>query len=184
MNILIVTSLAGSWPYLPEMLEDFKGRGQLVEVFDINDFGPLGFASKLAFRVPKLRYPASIALLKRRLERFPSDFDAVNVHFADPIYSELAPALKRHGKKLITSIWGSDFLRAGSSARLDLGRTIDASDIVTTNNPEILRKMIACYPGISDRARGVPFGLRGLDVIVGLQQSEIVEVNRRKRNIH
>jgi hypothetical protein len=183
MKILIATSLAGSWPYIPEMLQEFEKRGQHVEVFDINDCGPMGFAAKVAFRVPKLRYPARIALLKRRLARFPADFDAVNIHFADPIYRDLARALKRRAKKLITSIWGSDFLRAGPSALRDLERTFDASDIVTVNNPEILRRIVTHYPGISDRARVVPFGLRSLDVIAGLQQSESQEETRKKLDI-
>src|ERR1035441_865927 len=119
MKILIVTSLVGSWPYLPEMLEELEKRGQSLEVFDINDLGPMGFAAKVAFRVQKVRYPTRGALLKRRMALIPKDFDAVNIHFAEPIYCDLARALKRHGKKLITTIWGSDFLRAGPSARRD-----------------------------------------------------------------
>lgn len=182
MKILIVTSSTG-WGLIPEMLEEFEKRGQHAGVFDINDFGPMGFAAKVAFKVPRLRYPVSIALLKRKLALFPADFDVVNIHFAEPIYRDLARALKRRGKKLITSIWGSDFLRAGPSALRDLGYTFDASDIVTSNNPEILQKMVSHYPGISDRTRVVPFGLRSLDVIAALQKSESQEETRKRLDL-
>jgi hypothetical protein len=183
MKILIVTSLAGSWPYIPEMIEEFRQRGQNVHVFDINDYRPSGIASKIAFRVPKLQYRAVLALLKGRLRRLSGDFDAVNIHFALPIYRYLAPELKRRSKKLVTSIWGSDFLRANSSALHDLWYTLNASDIVTTNNPEILERMIAYYPCISDRTRIVPFGLGSLDVIVHVQRSERLDESRRKLGI-
>jgi hypothetical protein len=179
MKILIATSSTG-WGIIPEMMEEFEKRGQHSEVFDINDLGPIGIAAKLAFRVPRLRYLASIELLKRRLACFPADFDAVNIHYADPIYGDFARALKRRGKKLVTSIWGSDFLRAGPAALRNLGRTFDASDIVTSNNPEVLQKLLAYFPGISSRARVVPFGLRSLDVIAELQLSESQEETRKK----
>jgi hypothetical protein len=182
MKILIVTSSTG-WGIIPEMVEEFQKRRHHAEVFDINDLGPMGVAAKVAFRVPRLRYSASIALLKRRLACLPADFDAVNIHYADPIYGDFARALKRRGRKLITSIWGSDFLRAGPSALRNLGRTFDASDIVTSNNPEVMQKMVAYYPGISDRARVIPFGLRSLDVIAELQQSETQEETRKKLDI-
>ncbi len=180
MKILIVTSIVGSWGYIPEMIEEFGKHGQHLEVFDSNDLGPMRFAARVTVRVEKLHYLTRVALLNRRLALLPTDYDAVNIHFADPIYSDLTRALKRRGKKLITSIWGSDFLRAGPSARRDLGRTFDASDIVTVNNPEILQKLVAHYPGISDRARVVPFGMRGLDVIAALQQSESQEEIRKR----
>lgn len=181
MKILIVTSTG--WGIIPEMVEEFEKRRHHAEVFDINDLGPMGVAAKVAFRVPRLRYSASIALLKRRLACFPADFDAVNIHYADPIYGDFARALKRRGRKLVTSIWGSEFLRAGPSSLRNLGRTFDVSDIVTSNNPEVMQKIVAHYPGISDRARIVPFGLRSLDVIAELQQSESQEETRKKLDI-
>jgi hypothetical protein len=183
MKILIATSLAGSWPYIPEMLEEFRKRGHHVEVFDITDCRPRGIRLKLAFRVPKLRNRATVAVLKKRVADLPSDFDAVNIQFADPIYRYLVPAFRRRAKKIITTIWGSDFLRAGPSALDDLGHTLNASDFVTSNNPEIMEKMVARYPGIARRARIVPFGLGSLDVIAGLQRSESLEESRRKLGI-
>jgi Glycosyl transferase 4-like len=180
MKILIATSLAGSWPYIPEMLEEFRNRGHHVEVFDITDCRPRGIASRLAFKIPKLQYRTTVAVLKERLTEFALDFDAVNIHYADPIYSYLVASLKRRGKRLVTSIWGSDFLRASSSALHNLGLTFAASDVVTSNNPEIMEKIVAHYPSISERARIVPFGLGSLDVITKLQRSESFEESRRK----
>jgi hypothetical protein len=199
MKILIVTSMTDLFPLITHLLEELERRGTRTEVFYINDLGPTGlaalkptglaelgltgFAAKVAFRVPGLRHYAMLTLLRRRLALLPMNFDAVNIHYADPIYRHLARTLKRHGKKLITTIWGSDFLRAGPSDLQDLGYTLDASDIVTLANPEILRRLIARYPGVSDRARVVRFGMKSLDVITGLQQSESREETRKKLGI-
>jgi len=62
----------------------------------------------------------------------------------------------------------------------NLGLTLDASDVVTSNNPEILEKIIAYYPSISQRSRIVPFGLGSLDVIAGVRRSESLQESRRK----
>ena len=180
MKILIVTSYSGSWPYVPELLEELKKRGGHTEVFDIDDLGPLGLAAKIAFNVPKLRYPVSVALLRRRLARLPTDFDVVNIHFVYPVYRYLASSLKRRSGKLVTTIWGSDFLRASPSDLRALGQTLSASDVVTTNNSEILQRLVAHYPEIRERVRVVRWGLRSLDVITALQCSESQEQVRRK----
>jgi hypothetical protein len=183
MKILIATSLAGAWPYIPEMIEEFRKCRQHVEVFDINDGGSMPIGAKFASKVPRLNYQVRIALLKRKLARFPVDFDAVNIHFAEPIYRDLARALKRHSKTLVTTIWGSDFLRAEPSALRALGDTLDSSDIVTSNNPEVLQKLVAHYPSISGRARIVRWGLRSLDVIAALQKSEGQDETRNKLGV-
>jgi hypothetical protein len=183
MKVLIVTSFAGSWPYIPEMLEELERCGERAQVFDIDDLGRPGLMAMVAFRVPKLRYAARLLLLKKRLTLLPGDFDVVNIHFAAPIYRDLARSLRLRGKKLITSIWGSDFLRADPSALRALGDTLDASDIVTSNNPEVLQRLVARYPSISGRTRIIRWGLRSLDVIAALQESESQDETRNKLGV-
>ena len=107
MKILLTTSVASAWPYIQEMIEELERQGVNVKVFDINDLGRPPLLTRLAFRAPALRYQASVAALKHRLSLLPNDFDVINIHFAAPMFAELTQALKRHGKALVTSIWGS-----------------------------------------------------------------------------
>lgn len=179
MKVLIATGWVGAWPYLPEMVEEFQRRGVHADVFDIGGPMPM-LAEKIAFRAPILRHSLNTGLLKRRLARFPADYDGVNIHFAAPIYRYLAQSLKRKGKRLVTSIWGSDFLRATPRALDDLDRTLSASHIVTTNNPVIRQRLLARFPEIESRLRIVPFGLRSLDIIRELMNSETREDSRRR----
>lgn len=183
MKILIATAWAGSWPYLPEMVEEFKKRGVHADVFDIEELGRLPFVAKITLLVPMLHRLTIVALLKRRLATLPTDYDGVNIHFAAPIYRRLAATLKKRGKRLVTSIWGSDFLRASPQALKDLGRTFAASDVVTTNNPEIRRRLVERFPEVEGKIRIVPFGMRSLDVILELRKTETQEDSRRRLGV-
>lgn len=183
MKILIATAWDSSWPYLPEMREEFHKLGAHTDVFDVDEIGPLPLAAKVAFRAPRLRQPVVTTLLKRRLASLPTDYDGINIHFAAPIYRHLARQLKKRGKRLVTSIWGSDFLRASPEALEDLGRTLSASDVVTTNNPEIRLRLIGRFPEIEGKLRIVPFGMRSLDVIMRLRKAEMQEDSRRRLNL-
>jgi hypothetical protein len=180
MKILIAANWEGSWPYLPEMVEEFQRLGAQADVFDINEIGPVPLAAKIAFRAPRLRQPTIAALLKRRLAAFPGGYDGVNIHFAAPIYRRLARPLKARGKRLVTSIWGSDFLRASPQSLEDLSYIFTASDVVTTNNPEIRRRLLLRFPEIDNKIRVLSFGMRSLDVIRELKKTETQEDSRRR----
>jgi hypothetical protein len=180
MKVLIATSVPRWGPYIPELIEELERFGVYTEVFDLEDLGRLGLAAKIALRIPQLRYRTTVALLKRRLAHLPTDFESVQIHFADSIYRDLAGPLRRHGKRLVTNIWGSEFLRAGPAALGALGHTLGSSDIVTIDNAAVGQMLIARYTSISDRLRIIPFGLRSLDVIARLLQSERQEESRAR----
>ena len=171
MKILIVTSVAGAWPYIPEMLAVLRSLGHQVDTFDIDDLGRPPLPLRLALRSRRLAPWARIAALKQRLSRQARDFDVVNIHYVAPIYAHLAPALKRRGRVLVASIWGSDFLRASPDALEALGRTFDSADIVTSNNPRVAEGIKAWRDGRDD-VRIVRFGLGSFDRINQLISTE------------
>lgn len=171
MKILIVTSVAGAWPYIPEMLVELRSLGHQVEIFDIDELGRPPIPLRLALRSRHLAPSARIAALKQRLLRVARDFDVVNIHYVAPIYAKLAPVLKRRGSALVASIWGSDFLRAGPEALEALGRTFDSADIVTSNNPRVAEG-IKAWRGRRDDVRVVRFGLGSFDQIDQLMSAE------------
>jgi len=185
MRVLVATSVVNSI-YTREMLQEFGLHGASIELFDIGRPALKGFWAKVAFRIPLLHDAIDAiraALLKKRLAQLPDSFDAVNIHYAEPIFRYLAPSLKRKGRKLITTIWGSDFLRAGPRDLRNLKYTLDASDIVTTNNAQILEKLVARYPGVAGRVRVVRWGLKSLDVILTLNKTESKDEMRTKLGV-
>lgn len=172
MKILLATGYAGSWPYVPEMVEEYAKRGVRTDIFDIDDCQPVRTLERLAWRFPRLRARTGVSVLRRRLAALSTDYDAVNIQFAAPVYADLLRHLRARGRKLVTSIWGSDFIRASEVDRDALGCTMRASDAITTNNPEIQNKLREQYPEVAARVRIMPLGLRSLDVIARLLKSE------------
>jgi hypothetical protein len=137
-------------------------------------------AEKCVYRVPALEPHLTRAFLKRRLARFSSNYDVINIHFVEPIYRRLLGPFRQKARKLVASIWGSEFLRATPAMLADLDRTLSASDIVTTNNPEIRQKLASRFPAIENKLRVVPFGLRSLDVITVIMSKESRNESRRR----
>lgn len=180
LKILMVAGWSGAWPYLPEMKEEFEKHGCRVDVFDIYDLGPFPFWAKAAYRIGFLRPWVERQLLKRRLAQLPTDYDGVDIHYVAPIYRHLVGELKRRGRRLVASIWGSDFLRADQGALMAVGEVFSSADSITTNNPEVLAKLKARYPEHVARMKIVPFGMRSLDVLKGLIEKEPLEAMRRR----
>ncbi len=165
MKILIATGYSGSWPYIPEMVEELRSRGVTVDIFDIDDPRPVRFIDRLAFRFVGLRARTTRSILRHRLDTMASDYDAVNIHFLHPIYADLLDKLKIRGRRFVASIWGSDFLRASEAQRAVLRGILAEADVITTNNPEIRQKLLAAFPEAEPRVRVVSFGMRSPSVI-------------------
>jgi hypothetical protein len=172
VKILIATGSSGSWPYVPEMVEELRSRGVTVDIFDIDDPHPERFIDRLTFRFVGLRARATRSILRRRLDAMASDYDAVNIHFLHPIYADLLDKLKMRGRRLVASIWGSDFLRASESQRAVLRRILAEADVITTNNREIRQKLLAAYPEVEPRIRIMSYGMRSLSIIDQILQQE------------
>jgi hypothetical protein len=183
MKILIATAWSGAWPYLPEMVAEFRRMGEQVEIFDTDDLGYPPLYIRLAMRSKRLASRSRIAALKYRLSRMPDDFDVVNIHYVSEDFAALAPSLKRRGKALISSVWGSEFLRATDAALNALSRTFDLTNIVTSNNPEVSGKMAAWRGDRKDSIRIVRFGLGSLDRIAEIMADESREETHRRSDI-
>ena len=172
MKILIATGYSGSWPYIPEMVDELRSRGVTVDIFDIDDPRPVRFIDRLAFRFAGLRARATRSILRRRLDAMATDYDAVNIHFLHPVYADLLDALKERGRRLVASVWGSDFLRASESQRAVLRGILVEADVITTNNGEIREKLLAAYPELGHRVRIMSYGMRSPSIIDQILQKE------------
>jgi hypothetical protein len=178
MKVLIVTSVSGAWPYIPEMLEEFPKVGVTSDVFDVDilyssesgkSLGPL---SMLFLKIPILRYFLKIFFLKKRIREEISSYDVINIHYVSPAYKYLIESLRKRCKLLVASIWGSDFLRADTSSLRALYDVLRLSDVITSNNPAILMKLSKYYGSFDGRYEVVRFGLKSIDKIRELQLSE------------
>jgi hypothetical protein len=113
-----------------------------------------------------------IILLKKRIRKEFSSYDVINIHSVSPIYGFLIKNLRKRCKLLIASLWGSDFLRANLFAFRALEYVLRFCDVITSNNPEVLKRVANNYGAFSERSKVVRFGLRSLDKIGELRLSE------------
>lgn len=185
MRVLFATVVSESSNYMSEMIANFRSHGIDLDIFDANeiDSPPYPMRARIGFRVPPLRECMAASLARTKLRGYRADYDAINIHFAAPIFSHIIGSLRRRSRKLVTSIWGSDFLRASPNGLEHLSHILDASDVVTTNNPEIRDKLVRRFPGVADKLRIVRFGLASVDLIPELRNIESEDDMRRRLGV-
>lgn len=174
MRVLFATVVSNSSNYISEMTANFRHHGIDLDIFDPNEISqpPYSLRARIGFRVPPLRERLAASMARTKLRAYRTDYDAVNIQFAAPIFSRITGSLRRRGRRLVTSIWGSDFLRASPIELEQLFRTLNASDVITTNNPEVRDKLVRRFPSVADRVSIVRFGLGSVDLISELRSAE------------
>lgn len=111
------------------------------------------------------------------------DFDVINIHYVSPLYLNLMSDFRTRSSNIISSIWGSELLRANIQELKSLGQTLRGSTLVTTNNPQVRARLIENFPEIEAKIRVIPFGMRSPEVIKSLQQCESPRQSREKLGI-
>ncbi len=172
MKILLAASHTGSWGYLPEMIQAFRDHGCEVDLFDDALCSPNSFLQKILCRLGYSSDSLAITALRRQAKACDADYDAVNIQYVASPYRYLVNDLKRKGNRLISSVWGSDFLRVAGQELECLEYTLRRSTCVTTNNPAIRDKLVAAFPFLIDKVPIVPFGLQSVDIIRELLVNE------------
>ena len=85
---------------------------------------------------------------RRKLKSIPNDYDIIQIHFIYDFWSDFIDILKSKGKKLVVTVWGSDFHRPNNKKLRKLNRIFEASDAITfltdANKAEFAEK----YPKI------------------------------------
>lgn len=183
MRVLLATGYSGAWPYIPELIEELEKLGHDISLLDTDISSPCTLLQKLLYRFPTLRPKIPAWSLRSKLKTLEGNFDAVNIHYVSPIYTHLMSDFRKISHNIISSIWGSELLRANPHDLQMLGETLGQSTLVTTNNPQVKACLLLKYPKIEPLIRIIPFGMRSPDVIQSLQQSESWRKSREKLGV-
>lgn len=93
-------------------------------------------------------------------------YDVIHIHFLDPIYSNISEKLKEKSKKLIVSVWGSDFYRMSNENRMIQKYVLDNSDVITMANENTIKEFDEYYKfEYSSKLKVCRFGLTPLEYI-------------------
>lgn len=76
----------------------------------------------------------------------PNNYDIIQIHFVSPFLKTIAPFFHLKTKKVVASLWGSDFNALSTIKKKKIGKSIlKYTDAVTLGNPEMLNQFKEFY---------------------------------------
>lgn len=190
MKVLIVTGWPGAWPYIPEMVEKLKEQGVECDVFDtascrmidpnFRGSGLLSHIQRIPFRLPLVGPWLRGKVMRAGLRTIKDNYDAASIHFISPFYVSLIPLLQKKARRIIASVWGSDFLRMPAKDREGQRQIYDSADAITFNNTPIRDAFLDYYGDYAEKCSLIRFGIGSLDVIDRISSSETRDESARK----
>ena len=99
-------------------------------------------------------------------------YDIIHIHYVDAFASCLINEIKKKGKKLILSFWGSDFYRANEKIRKKLKNLVIIADAITFTNPKMKNDFFEYYGNMNTSVEIVRFGLEPLEFLKKLKAAK------------
>jgi glycosyltransferase involved in cell wall biosynthesis len=193
LRVLFIFNLAVTNPLFLELVQRLQNAGNNVFVYDFissKTYDPVtGKISPItsywwAKWVLNIRYIRRLFIPLINKKCISKDFksgDIVNVHYVHKEYSLYAKQIKDQGCKLITTFWGSDYLRASDQQIESYQALLNNSDLITMVEGvhEIFRKQ---SPKFNHKVRNTYFGLKLIENIKEVTGNDITDF-KKKYNI-
>lgn len=156
--------------YVVDILSDrplLKGQLPYSNTFDIH-------AHYLWRKIPIIRVLHTTALLNKQLKKIDTNhYDTVHILYVAGYYKGCVKQFKRIGKKLVSTIFGSDFYKSGNILRWMMTNVVQYSDIITSSNAKTLKESLSYFKVDESNGRLNYFGLNILDEIDNLTEEDI-----------
>jgi IS1 family transposase len=127
MNILIFFQYSNHNQTIDELCKNLNEWKVEASSFNVatwrfrkkNHIGKVSWVSFLSLLavIPGLRGFLTTLFRYKALCRLSDNYSIIDIHFFSSIYDKLIEELKRRGKKIKITIWGSDFYRASKVRR-------------------------------------------------------------------
>lgn len=110
-------------------------------------------------------------------------YDIIHIHFLAPFYGEIAEQIRNKCKKLMITIWGSDFYRTTNEQKEEQRKLVDKADIITFDNDVTMEEFAKYYDVENNEKLSINrFGLTALEYIKNLENKECNQI-RAEYNI-
>ena len=121
-------------------------------------------------RIPFVRSSLGIKLWAKAMVKKYGDFDLVHVHGLSRSRCEIAMSLRKHSRKTILTVWGSDLLRRSSNQLHSFKKYYDSADCITVATDQIKYSLFKTYGDyLEHKTYIVDFPLVILDLIDSLK---------------
>ncbi len=131
-------------------------------------------------QIPKFGYIAKLCLLLHTYRKFKGQYAICHIHYHLKEYSDISRTIRKIGKKLVVSVWGSDFYKRNDRDRRIQKKIYTRADRIIFAN-EIVKKDFLDHYGhkFEKKCRILRFGLRPLDHIKKLLDEDIATSKKR-----
>jgi len=131
-------------------------------------------------RFPKFGYIAKLCFLQHTYRKFKGQYDICHIHYNLKEYSGIPRTIRRIGRKLAVTIWGSDFYKRNDRDRRIQEKIYTRADRIIFAN-ETVKKDFLDYYGhkFEKQCHILRFGLRPLDHIQKLLDEDIATSKKR-----
>ena len=188
MKIVFFTSLTMFNALAKELREELIKSGKEVVIIDTtsslylvgssNSPKPyyVNFILKVLTQTPKIRVLFAPINSLLWLKRFLNSGDIVHIHYVQANYEQYLALLKEKKVKLVTTIWGSDYLRLPASGKEKLHPIFEASQYISMVDG-VKRIFLKENPQYEAKTKTTFFGLKKLE----LDASEKIQEDFIKR---
>lgn len=111
-------------------------------------------------------------------------YDIINIHYIHPYYYIFSDLIRSKCKKLVLSIWGSDFYAASKVDRQKQKKLIYISDVITFTNEITMEEFLRTFgENLREKCKICRFGLDLLDEINTLEKKCNIDIIKSELNI-
>ena len=146
----------------PTIFTLFDSRWNIIQKFN----KPPQFLDK----IPKIGYLIKLILLRKIYGVLAGKYDICHIHYNMKFYADIAEIINRIGKKLLISIWGSDFYKRNNKDRILQDIIYQLADWITFSQDITRNDFIKFYgKQYKNKTSVVCYGLRPLEQIKRLR---------------
>lgn len=115
---------------------------------------------------------------KKILAKIPEKYDYIHMLYISSIFRLIWKNLQKKGNKIVLTVFGSDFYKAGKTMRRMIDKMAQEADLISGTNPATLSDFCNFY-SIPDEKRLVcRFGLSILDEIDSVTENDILDFRK------
>jgi hypothetical protein len=115
--------------------------------------------------IPKLRTVLNAIFYKKIIINLSKKYDIIDIQFFSAMYDNIIPKLKADGRKVIITIWGSDFARSDNERREKQRNLFHKIDCIHIGTKQLKSQFLSYFKDFENKIRIAHFGLVQLDKI-------------------
>lgn len=180
MNVLLLNNVPHQIHLLKGVSNNLLSFGTKIDVYTMSNcvfFSPISRNVPIYFKALNLFSEKYLVTRKIKkgifcyllIDELIKPYDVIDFQglFASE-YVKLIPRVKKLGKKVKITLWGSDFYRLNDDYKKKFKICFDSADIIQVATDQIKNDFLNCYPQYISKVRVARFGLSQLDILNNL----------------